>query len=185
MGNGDRILKLCVIGLGEVGLPTAIYVASRSYETWGYDIKASCANEAKHHGILATADWSRIPHRDMSAYIICVSTGVDLLSKPDASALWEICKKIASSNNHDLLVSIESTVPIGASRRIHSSIFNESTKLIHVPHRYWRQSPARHGVRQLRVIGGINEDSLQMGLGLYQLLDVPLHPVSSIETAEM
>lgn len=115
MGNGDRILKLCVIGLGEVGLPTAIYIASKSYESWGYDVKASCVNEAKHRGILATTDWSRIPHSEISAYIICVSTGVDLFSKPDESALWEVCKKIASSNDHDLLVSIESTVPIGTS----------------------------------------------------------------------
>lgn len=37
----------------------------------------------------------------------------------------------------------------------------------------------------MRVIGGIDGESLKRGLNLYRLLDIPLHPVSSIETAEM
>lgn len=183
--NGDQVLKLCVVGLGEVGLPTASYMANKGFETWGHDINLSCVNKAKHCGVLATVDWSRIPHNDISAYIICVSTSVDLFFKPDMSAVLEVCRKIASNRNHDLLVSIESTVAIGTCRKIYESTFKKSVKLVHVPHRYWSQDQTKHGVRQLRVIGGIDEDSLRMGLGLYQQLDIPLHPVSSIETAEM
>jgi nucleotide sugar dehydrogenase len=184
--NGGPVLKLCVVGLGEVGLPAASYIASKGFEAWGHDINASCVDKAKDRGILATVDWNRIPHSDISAYIICVSTSVDLLFKPNMSAVWEVCRKIASSNDDDdLLVSIESTVAIGTCRKIYNSTFKRSVNLVHVPHRYWSQDPIKHGVRQLRVIGGIDEDSLRMGLRLYQQLEIPLHPVSSIETAEM
>jgi nucleotide sugar dehydrogenase len=178
-------LRLCVVGLGEVGLPTGRYIASRGFETWGYDTNVIRVNEAKHCGISATADWSRIPRSNIDAYIVCVSTGVDLLSRPDGSAVWMVCKKIASRNHDDVLVSIESTVPIGTSRRIHNDIFKESADLVHVPHRFWRENPDKHGVRQLRVIGGIDEESLKRGLRIYQQLDIPLHPVSSVEMAEM
>ena len=162
-------------------------MVNKGFETWGYDINVSCVNKAKHCGILATVDWTRIPHSDVSAYIICVSTsGVDLLFKLDMSAAWKVCRKIASSNDDDdLLVSIESTVAIGTCRKIYNSTFKRSVNLVHVPHRYWSQDPIKHGVRQLRVIGGIDEDSLRMGLRLYQQLKIPLHSVSSIETAEM
>jgi nucleotide sugar dehydrogenase len=176
---------LCVVGLGEVGLPTASYIASKGFETWGHDINSLHVDRAKHCGISATVDWSRIPHSDMCAYLICVSTNIDLLSRPDMSAVWEICRKIASGNNHDLLVSVESTVAIGTCRKIYESIFKRSIDLVHVPHRYWSQDPVKHGVRQLRVIGGIDEDSLRTGQRVYQQLDIPLHPVSSIEAAEM
>lgn len=176
---------MCIVGLGEVGLPTASYVANKGFETWGYDINSSCVDKAKHCGILADVDWSRIPHSDMSAYIICVSTGIDRFLKPDMSAVWEVCRKIASNNNFDFLVSIESTVAVGTCRKIYKSTFKSSVDLVHVPHRYWGQDVVKHGVRQLRVIGGIDEDSLRTGLRVYQQLDIPLHPVSSIETAEM
>jgi nucleotide sugar dehydrogenase len=121
----------------------------------------------------------------MSAYIICVSTSVDRVFKPNMSAVSGVCRKIASNNSHDLLVSIESTLAIGTCRRIYERIFKRSIDLVHVPHRYWNQDPIKHGVRQLRVIGGIDEDSLRTGLRVYQQLDIPLFPVSSIETAEL
>ncbi|HLN45588.1 MAG TPA: hypothetical protein VK209_07760, partial [Candidatus Sulfotelmatobacter sp.] len=58
--------------------------------------------------------------------------------------------------------------------------------LVHAPHRYWPAQPEKHGVNQPRVIGAVNEESLRKGLDFYQnKLEIPMHPVSSAEVAEM
>jgi nucleotide sugar dehydrogenase len=178
------ILKVCVIGLGEVGLPTASYIFEKGYKTWGYDISRTRVNEAKHKGIRATTNWNEIRQDDIKVYVICVATGIDASSKPDMSAVFDVCRKIASNKNNKLLVSIESTVAIGTCRKIYNNIFNKSINLVHVPHRYWKEDPSKHGVRQLRVIGGIDKESLEIGLDFYQQLNIPLYPVSLIEIAE-
>jgi len=84
------------------------------------------------------------------------------------------------------LVSIESTVVPGTSRKVYEDILERKLALVHVPHRYWSGDPVNHGVCQLRVIGAINDKSLEVGLGFYKdILDIPLYVASSIEVAEM
>ena len=46
------------------------------------------------------------------------------------------------------------------------------------------EEPVDHGVKQLRVIGAINEESLERGLEFYRSLKVPLHVCPTIEIAE-
>jgi UDP-N-acetyl-D-mannosaminuronate dehydrogenase len=40
-------MKVCVLGLGEVGFPTAKYVADKGIEVAGYDIKQEAIDRAK------------------------------------------------------------------------------------------------------------------------------------------
>jgi UDP-N-acetyl-D-mannosaminuronate dehydrogenase len=66
-------MKVCILGLGEVGLPTAKYILSRGFEVYGYDISSVAIKRAKGEGILrATNIWDEIPPVDI--YVICVST---------------------------------------------------------------------------------------------------------------
>lgn len=84
------------------------------------------------------------------------------------------------------LVSIESTIIPGTSRKIFKELFNEDIPLAHVPHRYWAGDPINYGVRQMRVIGAVDDKSLDIALKFYRdVLDIPLHIVSSVEVAEM
>jgi nucleotide sugar dehydrogenase len=179
-------LNVCVIGLGEVGLPTALYVANQKFETWTYDINEIAVNKAKQAGIKATLSWSEIPHETIDAYIVCVSTSLDSCLKPDMSAVINVCRRIKHSKKGKVLVSLESTLAIGTCRKIYADMFNHSVNLVHVPHRFWKDDPVNHGVKQLRVIGGVNERSLEAGLEFYKRkLAIPLHAVSSVELAEM
>jgi len=175
-------MKICITGLGSVGLPTALYVSSRGLETYGYDISERAVNGAKERGINATTDWESIPACD--AYLICVST---LLkgTAPVISPVFDIAKKIASSALDGATLAVESTVYPGVCRRLHSKIAKGRLRIIHVPHRYWAGDPVNHGTRQLRVIGAVDDESLKAGLRLYkELLDIPLHVCPSIEVAE-
>ena len=176
--------RVCVLGLGEVGLPTAIYIMERGLEVWGYDINPHAVERAKEREIKATTDWNEIPPMDI--HVICVPTLLKEDEAPDLSPVFDVAEKIAQKATSSTLVSIESTIIPGASRKIWKEIFKEHVKLVHVPHRYWRGNPVRYGVRQLRVIGAVNQESLDAGLRFYRdTLDIPLHIVSSVEVAEI
>jgi len=185
----QRILKLsnmkvCIIGLGQIGLPVAQYVHTKGFQVWGYDINPKTVERVrKERNLKLTSEWKDIPPAE--TYIICVATS-QADGKPDLSAVFEVCKKISQKANPGALISIESTIIPGTSRKIFEDIFKRKSNLVHVPHRYWADDPVNHGVNQIRVIGAVNSQSLEAGLKFYQEdLGIPLHEVSSIETAEM
>lgn len=174
--------KVCILGLGQVGLPTAKYILEKGFETWGYDLSKESVNRA--NDINATTNWDDIPHDEIAVYVICVSTKING-TQPDMSAIFDVSRKVASVAQNKPLVSVESTVCVGTCIEIYNNIFKKSVNLVHVPHRYWKEDPIRYGIRQVRVIGGVDEESLKRGLDFYRRLDIPLHPVSKIEIAEM
>jgi nucleotide sugar dehydrogenase len=178
-------MKVCILGLGQVGLPTAKYALEKGLEVWGYDINALAVANARKQGILnATSAYMKIPRVD--AYLICVTTSLKG-NVPNLSAIFEVCKKI-SENPHDpsALICVESTVMPGTCKKIFEEIFHKQVHVAHVPHRYWVENSREHGVNQLRVIGAMNEKSLDKCYKLYkETLEIPLHKVWPIEVAEM
>jgi len=176
-------MKVCVIGLGEVGLSTAIYVASKGFDVYGYDINEKAVARSKDRGIKASTNFNDFSSIDI--YLICVSTSWNK-NAPDLTSVFTACDLITRENNSLPLVSIESTVVPGTCRKIYYEIFKNRVFLIHVPHRYWAGDPMRHGVKQVRVIGAINKESLKRGISLYEdQLGIPLYVAPSIEIAEM
>lgn len=167
--------KVCVIGLGTVGMPTALYIHNRGFKVYGYDVKPKSVGN-----LTTTANWQEIPN-DIQVYVITVSTRWKG-EKPDTSSVWNVCKMI-SERNDQALVCIESTVPVGTCKRIAKEY--ALSFLVYVPHRYWAGNPKEHGVRQIRVIGAVNEEGLKRGLKFYRRLDIPLHVCPTIEVAEM
>jgi UDP-N-acetyl-D-mannosaminuronic acid dehydrogenase len=179
-----HVLKVCVLGLGQVGLPTARYTLKKGLEVWGYDINPIAVERAKENGSLrATSNWHNVPSMDI--YIICISTMLKS-DMPNLSPIFDVCEKISQKARSSSLVSIESTIMPGTSKKLYENIFNKNINVVHVPHRYWAEDQLRHGVKQLRVIGAVNLESLNVGLKFYRdILEIPVHAVSSIEIAEM
>lgn len=176
-----KFKRVCVVGLGTVGLPTAKYIYERGFEVFGYDIRTVNVKEFP-----TTSKWEELP-KDIDVYVITVSTGWDeKLQTFDFTALYDVCSKIAETiktSGKEALVSIESTIAPGVSRDIATRFGLKY--LVHVPHRYWVGDPIRYGVRQLRVFGALNEESKELGLEFYKSLDIPLYVCPSIEVAEM
>lgn len=176
-------MLICVLGLGEIGLSTAKYIRNRDLKIFGYDINEDAVKKASQNGIDASSEWEKVP--DAEVYIVCVSTW-NTIGQHDLSHVFSISEKVSSRANKETLVSIESTILPGVSRKIYSSIFKEDVKLVHVLHRFWAEDPVNYGVGQPRVIGAVNQISLESGEKFYRdLLDIPLHKVSSIEESEM
>ena len=169
-------MRVQVVGLGTVGLPTALHI-SKFFETVGYDINVEAESRAAKHGL-------RVVHSIVNAdvYVVAVSTSLKPNGEPDMSAIYDVCKKV-SAINRNALVSIESTVLVGTCRKVAEK--HGLKRLVHCPHRYWAADPVRHGVVQTRVLGALNEESLEEGKRFYSELGIPAHVVSSIEVAEL
>jgi nucleotide sugar dehydrogenase len=175
--NRDEAEKVCVIGLGTVGYPTACYIKNHGFSVYGYD--KDRRKTMRNNPFKAFSEWSKVP--DCGIYVVCVSTGWKN-GKPDMSSVFDVCHKI-SMKGKKTLVCIESTVPVGTCHKL-AELFDD-VSLVYVPHRYWSEDPKRHGVRQKRVIGALDKDSLAKAMEFYGALQIPLYPLSSLEVAEM
>lgn len=176
-------MRVCVIGLGEIGSPTAKYVAKKGFDVQGYDINEIAVKRSEKSGVRATTKWGEVLPAEV--YVICVSTLWEG-DKPNLTPVFDVCEKISEKIESIPLVSVESTVIPGTCRKIYKNIFRERVALVHVPHRYWAGDPVRYGVKQVRVIGAVNEKSMRRGLRFYsERLKIPLHISPSIEVAEI
>jgi nucleotide sugar dehydrogenase len=177
-------LQVCVVGLGQIGFPVAQYTLGKGAEVYGYDINSNAVKAAVEASVKATTKWNDIPSVDV--YITSVTTTQTAEGGPDLDAVFDVCEKIAAKAKPTALLSIESTIVPGTSRKIFNEIFHGKIRLVHVPHRYWADEPEKHGVNQLRVIGAADEASMTAGLNLYnKILGIPLFQVSTLEAAEM
>jgi UDP-N-acetyl-D-mannosaminuronate dehydrogenase len=145
------MVKVCVIGLGHVGIPTMEYI-SRFHNTYGFDKSYN-------------KPFNDIPICD--AYVVCVPTD-------------QVSKVVHEIGESDALISIESTVPVGTCAGL-----SHKNYIVHCPHRWWNVDQIRYGVRQLRVIGGVDDYCLKRGIDFYQSMDIPVFAVEPIEVAEM
>jgi nucleotide sugar dehydrogenase len=175
------IHSVCVLGLGAVGGPTARYFAGQGIETYGCDLNPEAV--ARCDGALdrVATSLADLPLADL--YIVAVDTGFRG-EEPVTTNLFSACRAV-----HDrgvpMLVSIESTVPIGTCERIHREIFDRSQALVHIPHRWWAEDEANHGVRQIRVVGGVDEASVRLAVEFYGRAGIPLVTVEEIRIAEL
>ena len=68
-------------------------------------------------------------------YIICVSTHKpDDIFSPQIDGILSIADKISREAKNDALVSIESTIPKGTSKKVFE-ILNHRLHVVHAPHR--------------------------------------------------
>ncbi|GAI19532.1 unnamed protein product, partial [marine sediment metagenome] len=127
----------------------------------GYDIQP---RQAKNFTVVKALN-----SIEPDVFVVCVPT----------KQVETACKAVASTGK---LVLIESTMQIGTSRKIGESL---NVKLLaHCPHRYWKLSPILHGVKQVRVLGAINSESLELAKKFYSTAEIPVCLVSSVEVAE-
>ena len=146
----EKFKKVLVIGLGQLGLPVAKYILDKGFETFGFDVSAEVMKLAKTCGIKVTQNFS-----DIDVFVVCISTHKqDDIYSPDVSGIVDIARRISNEAKNGALVSIESTIPKGTSRRIFE-MMNHRVHVVHVPHRWYALEQDIHGVNQLRVIGGV------------------------------
>ena len=182
----DFRLKVLVIGLGQLGLPVAKYVKDRGgFDTYGYDISTKAMDRAqKIAGIKRIGDNSTgndgisnnnnsnnnnaaYDFTEFDVFIICVSTHKpDDMFSPQIDGLLSIVEKISKEAKNGALVSIESTIPKGTSKKVFEML-NHRLHVAHAPHRWYALEQEEHGVNQLRVLGGVCQCCLDVAMQFY------------------
>lgn len=122
--------KICVIGLGYVGLPLA-RLFSTKYETVGFDMNRARVDalnaghdatlevsdellqSALANGFRCTADVEDI--RDCNFYVVAVPTPVDENNNPDLTPLWGASETVGKVISRGDVVVYESTVYPGVT----------------------------------------------------------------------
>lgn len=124
-------IKICVIGLGYVGLPLA-RLFSTKYPTIGFDMNQKrvdalmnghdatlevsdelLQDAIKNHGFKCTTDIDKI--RDCNFYIVAVPTPVDDNNRPDLKPLWGASETVGQVISKGDVVVYESTVYPGVT----------------------------------------------------------------------
>ena len=141
MINDDE-LKLCIVGLGYVGLPLAVEFG-KSIPTIGYDINSARINELLD-GKDATLETSEAELKDAvclqyttelsdiadaNVYIVTVPTPIDAFNIPDLRPLRSASKAVGSVLEEGDFVIFESTVYPGATEEICVPILEEESSL--------------------------------------------------------
>ena len=123
-------MKICVIGLGYVGLPLAVVLA-RHYQVTGYDVDGGRLAELREGyditGEVSSSDLDSCAMKlsddpdDLAGhdiYIVTVPTPVDETNEPDLSALRAACGVVGKAMAKGAVVVFESTVYPGVTEEV-------------------------------------------------------------------
>ncbi len=209
IGNNEEIVG--VIGLGYVGLPLAVNFAEAGVKTLGFDMNEEKVNMINHGDnyigdirdavlrevvidkllLSATTDFSRISECD--ALLICVPTPLDRFRKPDMTYIASACTEIGKHMKPGTFVCLESTTYPTTTEDFMLPIIEKESGMKSGKDFWMAYSPERvdpgntsfHTRNTPKVIGGLSEDALEIGMKIYSKAIETLHPVSSPRVAEM
>ena len=174
----------------------AKYVREIGYDAYRYDTSPTAMNIAEKSSIKKAINFN-----EFDVYILCVSTHKpgDLFS-PQIDGLLSVVEKISAEAKNGALLSIESTIPKGTSKKVFEMLHHR-LHVVHAPHRWYAAEEKQHGINQPRVIGGVCDCCLKRGMQFYggatyrtssdnnnndkMSLGIPMHPVTEIEIAEI
>jgi len=199
--------KICLIGLGYVGLPLAIAFAEK-FKVVGFDINPLRLQELEggydrtleiENDLLASVK-SNISYtsdiqdaKDCNIYIVTVPTPIDKANRPDLTPLVESSKTIGTVLNQDDVVIYESTVYPGVTEDICVPELEKSSGMTFNKDFYCGYSPERinpgdkeHTVKKiLKVTAGSTPEIAKQVDDLYkQVITAGTHMASSIRVAE-
>lgn len=198
--------KITVIGLGYIGLPTSVLIASTGKEVLGFDINEKLVSEI-NSGISAINedDFKTLLVQTLNSgtfkastnpssadvFVIVVPTPVDSKKNPDLSYVINATESIIPLIKKGDLVILESTSPVGTTEKISEIIFSERSELrdeifiAYCPERVLPGNTINELILNDRAIGGINSESTNKAIDFYNsFVKGNLYPTNS-RTAEL
>ena len=205
----EKEIKICVIGLGYVGLPLA-RLFSTKYKTIGFDMNAKrcealmaghdatlevsdelLQDAINNHGFRCTPDLDEI--RDCNFYVVAVPTPVDDNNRPDLKPLWGASETVGKVISKGDIVVYESTVYPGVTEeeclpvveKVSGLKFNEDFFAGYSPERI-NPGDKQHTVEKIKkVTSGSTPEIADIVDGVYNSVLVNgTHKAPSIKVAE-
>jgi len=205
----NKDITVGIVGLGYVGLPLAVEFGNAGIRTIGIDVNQARVDQlnagdnyiqdvddAELKALVdagtftATTDFSSIKHID--AICIAVPTPLSKTKDPDISFILDVNKELIKYVHKDLIIILESTTYPGTTRELLQPALEASglkvgtdVFLLFSPERVDPGNPVYHTTNTPKVIGGVTENCLQLGMAVYSHVMDELVPVSSPEAAEL
>ena len=199
-------MKACFMGLGYIGLPTAIIAAKHGVQVTGVDINprvVEMTNKGKLHiiepgmeemlqEVVASGALKASTTPEVSdAYFMVVPTPFKGNHEPDTSYVEAATRAVLPLLKEGDLYVIESTSPVGTTDKMAALIFAERPELqgkiyiAYCPERVLPGNVIYELVHNDRVIGGMDEASTDKAIEFYsQFVTGQLHR-TNCKTAEM
>ena len=199
-------MKACFMGLGYIGLPTAIIAAKHGVDVVGVDINprvVEVTNQGKLHiiepgmeemlqEVIAAGKFKAYTTpQESDAYFMVVPTPFKGDHQPDVSYVEAATRAVLPLLKEGDLYVIESTSPIGTTEMMANIIFTERPELkdkiyiAYCPERVLPGNVIYELVHNDRVLGGLTPESTDKAIEFYaQFVQGKLHKTNS-RTAEM
>ncbi len=205
-------MRICVVGLGKIGLPLAAQYASKGFHVVGCDVNpevvASVNKGASHitgeprlQELVASCVKKRLlsastnTSKAVSAsdvVVVIVPLVVDEKKNIDYAYIDAATKDVTKGLRKKTLVIYETTLPIGDTRgriapmlEAHGLSAGKDFYLAYSPERVSSGVVFRYLKEIPKVVGGINAASTRKALEFYRkVLDAEIIPVRDCETAE-
>lgn len=199
--------KICIIGMGYVGLPLAVAFAEK-YSVIGFDINSARIKELRSNidstleissdDLQASSEnltfsESSDEIKDANIYIVTVPTPIDKSNKPDLTPLEKASETVANVIQTGDIVIYESTVYPGVTEEVCVPILERHSSLVYNKDFFCGYSPERinpgdkqHTVKNiLKVTSGSTPEIAQKVDELYSsIITAGTHLASSIKVAE-
>jgi len=206
--------KICMIGLGYIGLPTAAIMASRGLEVVGVDINQQTVdtiNQGEIHIVEPDLDIvvrsvvqtgqlrATTTPESADAFLIAVPTPFKEDHKPDISYIKAAATTIAPVLEKGNLVVLESTSPVGTTEKLAEWLAEQRPDLrfpqqkgdmtdifiAHCPERVLPGNVLQELVSNDRIIGGMTPHCSQQAIQLYKTFVKGECLVTNSRTAEL
>lgn len=179
-------MRICVIGLGYIGLPTALLL-SEKHDVFGCDINENVVDlinkkvppfiENGLESLLVESNIKAFTHPvESDVFIICVPTPFDKEVKmADLRFVKSATESVVPYLKKGALLIIESTITPGTSEKIVIPIMEKSglkvgedVFLSHCPERAIPGKTFEEMVNNDRIVGGICDNSTEITVGVYE-----------------
>jgi len=200
--------KICIIGLGYVGLPLAIRFSLKGFDVLGFDINKTRIGELKNsidrnndmdisdinillNGCKLTADADDLADRNI--FIVTVPTPINEDKTPDLEPIISSSELVGKYLSKNSIVIYESTVYPGVTDDVCTPILEKESGLVFNEDFFTGYSPERvvpgdkvNTIEKIKkVVSGSNLEALDTVTYLYSsIIDAGIHQAPSIKIAE-
>jgi len=208
MDKKRDIEKICVVGLGYIGLPTSALLANRGYNIVGVDVNENAVNtinKGKIHIVEPDLDIfvkaavdsghlkAQLKPEKADVFYICVPTPFKngkTDHEPDMEYVKMAANSIAPFIESGNIIILESTSPVGSTELIvdifkENNIDTDSLYVAYCPERVLPGKIMLELVENDRIVGGINEESTKKVSEFYQTFITGKVLETDARTAEM
>lgn len=180
--------KICVIGLGYIGLPTAALLANRGYDIHGVDVVQSTVdiiNRGEIHIVEPELDTfvkaavnsgklkADLKPTEADVFIIAVPTPFYEGFVPNIDYVVSATKSIAPYVKDGNIVILESTSPVGTTDKVEevlkeSGVDTSKLFVAHCPERVLPGHIMRELVQNDRIVGGTTDAATKITAEFYR-----------------